>query len=180
MKIGLELTSIGFHVQFTRELEVIVELDGAFTLPVVVKPLQLNRQDPRQLLDAHPLNRVNLLVALFAVVRVGSLELLPLDVVLQRIVYVAVVPDVDDQDGEAGFARVAMGAALADYLVRVRAAEDFGHHLVLIQRLERLVQRLDERVVELDSVVLFPQVHRLSVDSENVHVRSPVKNLVKI
>ena len=74
--------------------------------PVIIKAFQLKNEHSRQLLDAQPLDGVDLFVAFLAVVSVSTLEKVSFDVLLQGLQQVLVVSHVDVERGERLLARV--------------------------------------------------------------------------
>lgn len=80
---------------------------------------------------------------------------LTFDILLHGVLQAAMVSYVDADDAKRLLLRVPMRTALADLLVRVRAAQDFRHDLLVVQGLERFVQTLHQRHEELYGILLF-------------------------
>ena len=101
---------VRLHVQLSRELKVIIELDCTLTLEIVVETFQLNHQNWRQLFDAKSFRRIDFFVATFAVVGVAAVQQLALDVLVKRVGQVGVVFHVHADHTEGLLARIAMRA----------------------------------------------------------------------
>ena len=71
---GEPFDSVRLDVEVEGELEIIVELDGTVSFPIVIESLQLDDEHRRQLLDTHSLNCVHLLATLLAQVGVVALQ----------------------------------------------------------------------------------------------------------
>ncbi len=87
--------SVPLHIQHFWKLEVTVYLYFLHLVVVELKPLQHYYQDIRQLLYAEPLQRLHLLLARLAVVRIIPVQNLPLHETLQGLLKALLPSDVE-------------------------------------------------------------------------------------
>ena len=66
------------------------------------------------------------------------------------------------QDVTNGFERAPVGATLTNLLVGKGASQHLAEHRWVSQGFQGLVQTVHQRVEELQSIVLLPQIHRLA------------------
>jgi hypothetical protein len=86
---GQTLASVGEHVEHVRELAVVVELDLPHGVEVELEALEMQDHRVRELLDAGPLQSVDVLLARLAEVRVVALQHITSHIQLQRLDHTA-------------------------------------------------------------------------------------------
>ena len=156
------LLSEVLHVQVERELAVVVHFDPDHAVVVELEPPQSYHQVLRQLLNARPFQRIHLLVALLAVVRVVALQHLALDQRIQPLLYRLLVLHRHTQRQIRLLSFKEVGTTLAYHLRCKFTPKVLLYSMLLRGTFDCGFDSVHEHVEELFTVHLLVHIGRLS------------------